>query len=520
MTVITYNYRTHNTNLLIEDFSINDYYIFASSIDTSETTNTDYSENDFLEKTIFGKKVNPADVKFLIENNRWTLNTVFDQYDDRVDLSNKNFYAIVYPSDNTTGDYRVYKCLFNNYGSPSTNPPNYDENTDDQIYRMGDGYIWKYMYAISVQDFEKYSALTFAPIIADYSVSNTSIEKTIDIIEVTNYETNKGYETRVGVIEEVLTNDIIIYTPALNFSEVTNYYTGQSFYVTSPDNISRVYTIDSYSYNTITLRATIRLLDKDAFIQENYTFQILPRVEISGDGTGAIAIPKINELGTITQILVLNKGSGYTNAIARVVRPLFGFDPVATNSVDVEAILRPILSPKGGHGSNLMSELRSKRAMVYTSITDSDNLVIPTTNTYTKIGLVKNPAFTTSGVEVFDNRLHLELETNTLAVGEIITQTSQGVVTFSAEVHDMELDTVHLCNYHGPYQNYLLDGYSDLPIDESRPIVSSQNQILNINNIMRPVYLQKTGNVYYMSSFSAITRTPSSNEEYKIILEF
>jgi hypothetical protein len=529
-TVIASKYRTTNTDLFIDDISNSNYYVFISSTDTSETINSEYSINEFLEKTLFGKKVNPSDVYFMIDDNRWTLNTVYDQYDDRVDLSEKKFYTIVYPTDNTTGDYRVFKCLFNNYGGKSLNAPNYDPFADDQIYRMGDGYVWKHMFAITQQQYDKYADLTYVPIIGTSSTSNTIIQRSIDHIEVVNNETNKGYELRAGVIETVLDQDIIIYSTDLNLSELTNYYSGQILYVTNTNtNQSNTYVIDSYSYNVSSKRATIRVFNKNSFIQENTQFQIFPRIEISGDGAGATAIPQINEFGTIEKVLVLNRGYGYTNASARIVTPLFGFDPTAVNSTDTEAILRPILSPVGGHASNFAQELKSKRALVYVNLTNTDNLSVPSTNQYTKIGLVKNPSFNTSNValtDIFDNRLEVNLSSNVLTVGENVSQTLGSNITFTAEVHELSGNTVFLCNYHGPFKNsgtgsdaagYI---YSDIPINVNRPIVSSQNQFLNINNSIRPPYIQKTGDVYYITSFSPITRTSSSNEEYKIVLEF
>lgn len=520
MTIITSKYRTCNADFFVESVASQNYYVFVSSTNISSSINSEFSTNEFLENTLFGKKVTSDNVFYMIDNNRWRYSAIYDQYDDTVDLSTKSFYVVVYPTDNSTGDYRVFKCLFNNYGSPSYNAPNYEVDIVDQIYRMGDGYVWKYMYAISTIQFQKYSALSFAPIIGTNS-ANTIIGKSIDHIEVTNYETNKGYEVKSGVIEEVLTDDIVIYSSFGNLSEISDFYSGQSFYVTNPDNTSRLYTIDTYSFNTSNLRATIRLIDKDNFIQENFTFEIFPRIEISGDGSDAVAIPDISDLGVIDKILILNKGSGYTRAAARVVTPLYGFDPAATNSLDVEAILRPVLSPVGGHATDFKNELKSKRVIVYTTLSDTDNLSIPSSNQYTKIGLIKNPEFTSNtSPSLFDNRIELELGSAILTTDEIVTQVSGSVTTFSAQVHEASGNTAFLCNYHGPYENYNNDGYFDLPLDPTKSIVSSQNQFISINNVVRPPYVQKTGEVYYLTSFPPITRTSTSNEEYKIVLEF
>lgn len=597
MSVITHKFRTNNTNDFKEDFDLSNYYVFVSSVNPSQTINSEFSTNEFLENTLFGKKVDPNDVFFVIDNNRWQFDTVYDQYDDRIDLADKKFYAIVYPADNSTGDYRVYKCLYNNHGAQSKNAPNYDPDADDQIYRMGDGYIWKYMYVITELEFQKYAALKYAPIIYNKSsiitnvigtgnfvtffaqndfvtgmiasvrdiepmqfnitdrvivtansstftvggqetgtyiastgigyVKNAPVSgKSIDHIEVDNYDLNKGYELREGTVGKVETNRIFITSTGAELGELNSYYTGQNFYVTDvSNNEARLYTIDTYSYNESTKEATITLLDKDSFIEQNFKFEIFPKIEIKGDGTGAVAIPTINNLGTMESILVLNKGSGYTRATARVVTPLYGFDTSGAFSTDVEATLRPVLSPKNGHGYDFEKELLSRRAIVYTQLTNTDNLSIPSTNEYTKIGLVKNPEFI-SNTDLFDNRIELTLSSDILTVGEIVTQTLNNEITFSAEVHETSsANTVYLCNYHGPYRTYpvansSVDGYEDIPINILSSIISSQNQSLNINNIVRPQYIQKTGDVQYMTSFAPITRTPTSNEEYKIILEF
>lgn len=598
MSIITHKFRTNNTDEFKEDFDLSNYYIFASSVDITSMVNSEYSTNEFLENTLFGKKIDPNEVFFVIDNTRWQFGTVYDQYDDKLDLLDKKFYVIVYPSDNNTGDYRVYKCLYNNHGAKSVNAPNYNSETDDQIYRTGDGYVWKYMYAISEIEFQKYAALRYAPVIyksaiitnaigtgnfvtfyaendfvagmiasvrdvepIQYNITDRTIVtansstftvggietgtyipsdgvcyvknapingKSIDHIEVENFAINKGYEKASGVITEVLSNDIVVNSPKDELAKLKNYYTGQNFYVINPNNEAQLYIIDTYEYNESTKKAKITLLNKDSFIEENFTFEIFPRIEIKGDGTGAVAIPEVNSLGSIESVLILNKGSGYTRATARIITPLEGFDTTSAFATDVEAILRPILSPEKGHGYNLERELLSRRAIVYAQLTNTDNLTIPSTNTYTKIGLVKNPEFVANATpDIFDNRIEMTLSSDILTVGEIVTQTSNNEITFSAEVHEISAaNTVYLCNYHGPYKTSGTGPdaagyqYFDIPINTSRKIISSQNQLLDINTITRPAYIQKTGDVYYMTSFAPITRTSTSNEEYKIILEF
>lgn len=549
MSIITSSYRTYNARNFYDDLnantSVNEYYIFSSSTDIVAGTNSEYSKNEFLEKTLFGKKIKPANVFFLIDNYKWILGTVYDQYDDKADLSDAKFYAIVYPTDNTTGDYRVYKCLFNNYGAPATEPPNYTEVDNDQIYRTSDGYVWKYMYVITPTEFEKYRTLSYLPVIGENNGDPVLDKSGINSIFVENVETNKGYEIRNGIIELVTgAGEILISSPNRDLSEISNFYLDQNLYVISLTNVGTLFTIESYSYDLVNAKGIIKikenidLLAQDSPIQKEYSFQIFPRIEILGDGTGAVAKPNFplnNISGTITGIEILNPGEGYTNATARVISPVSGFDTLAAGSLDVEAILRPILSPRGGHGSNFAEELKSKRVLIYNTFSETENLVIPAINTYTKVGIVKNPEFTSNtSPDIFDNRLYLSLNSSTLVQDEIVTQSnSQSVITFSAQVHEVLQDGVKLCNYHGPYKNYPVtteteEGYSDIPINLKSTIISSQGQNLVINKdeisgdyiVTRPSYVQKTGEVYYLTTFSPITRTSSSNEEYKIVLEF
>ena len=91
----------------------------------------------------------------------------------------------------------------------------------------------------------------------------------------------------------------------------------------------------------------------------NANITIAPTILIQGDGTGAVAIPTIIE-GRIDSIQVLEQGSGYNNAIATVVDPLYDFDPEDTTTIDIRADIRPILSPSGDHGYNLLDELKCK----------------------------------------------------------------------------------------------------------------------------------------------------------------
>ena len=528
--IITSKFRSDSVRFFLNDLENNDYFIFGSASDRTTAVNSLASRTDFLERTIFGKKANSEENFFyMIKNYPWQSGTVYEQYDDTADLEDKRYYAVVYPENNDTGDFRIYKCLSNNYGSQSLFPPSLNENS-------GDGYELVLMYIITETDFDKYNTFGYIPITANTLIANTSFDTSvIEKIIVENNEENNGYEIIEGSVDAVNSTtvantsffDTIVLLAGNNYSfnEITNYYVNRQFYAfNTQTRLSSFYTIETYTYDTTTGNGIITLSgnpELDGVIVPGdgiTTFQFLPRIEIAGDGTGALATSVVED-GTITSIVVRDNGLGYTNAVARVIDPVT-FDPTNENRLDVRAILRPVLSPRGGHVSNLVDELSCKHCMIYTEITELDNATIPITNKFSKIGLVKNPEFTSNTV-IFDNRIEIEVaNTASLIIDEQITQVDlNNNIVFSARLHEISANTntIYLSEYHGPYQNTANTSFS---IDSSLPLRDSRGNLLEINTITYPLYEPKTGDVYYINDFSPIERNASSRELFKIIIEF
>lgn len=563
-TVLKSKYRSDSVRLFMQDVLDNDYYLFVAGQEEEGVINSRETDNDFFEKLLFGKKIKDEEIFFMIKNYPWEFQKVYTQYDDRVDLADTNYYAVVYPENNRTGNYRLYKCLFNNYGAPSTSPPNYTDGQPNQEYETSDGYVWKFMYEIPVTRFDRFNAIGYVPIEKVFNQDDGTIDPgsgddkgPIDQIFVENNIDNIGYDKVFGKVRTVVRQRNSIQSIILkasdssaDFDAISNYYSSYSLYITSYD--SDIFEIDTYTFNSNAGEATVTLRENTNanIIQENATFQIFPRIEILGDGTGAQAIPIINDAGTITKVKMIERGSGYTRAIARVQTPKFGFDTSDTG-LDVPAILRPIISPPNGHGTNLIDELSCKHALIYSSFEEEDNEILPTSNRFANIALIRNPKFKISEGEsspnVFDNRIRLSLPNNTLTVDEIVTQIetdteklfydnnpSDGFkkVRFSGRIHEVTNDDVYISQYAGPFPHDVDDSlpsfggqdFSDISLDVELPLYSSQDEILNINKdgtgVTISPYFQKTGDIYYHSSLFPLERTEDSREQFKIILEF
>jgi phosphopantetheine adenylyltransferase len=171
--------------------------------------------------------------------------------------------------------------------------------------------------------------------------------------------------------------------------------------------------------------------------------------------------------------------------------------------------------------------------LLYSYITEADNNKIGKTNTYSHVGIIKNPEFTpdplnanTVSPNVFDNRIAVTTdEYAKVIVNGVVTQTDvNNDVVFSAIVHEIKpsANTIYLSNYMGPYTN---QANNDISLDFTKDLVNQTGQRIKINtpvanNVIESRYTQRSGTVYFMEDFFPLERAETSREEYKLVLEF
>jgi hypothetical protein len=103
-------------------------------------------------------------------------------------------------------------------------------------------------------------------------------------------------------------------------------------------------------------------------------------VNITGDGEGAEATATFNANGEIDKINITNYGSGYSYANASIIGDGTG------------AVVRAIIAPKGGHGSNAPDELLADTVCFYSSFENDKIAGYNFNNDYRQIGIIKNLA--------------------------------------------------------------------------------------------------------------------------------
>jgi len=407
--LVTSNFNVHNASQFIESFTEpdgNQYYMYAarhipwtpedSSIETPNNS-VQQTHIQAYDDMIFAKRINSTDTIRVVSKNTWEENIVYDQYDHTdANLQNKKFYVTV---DDIT-EYNVYKCLFNNNGANSTVAPSKTGSLVDlDPFITGDGYIWKYMYTVSKTDYEKFATNDYLPVTPNTAIVEGATPGTIETILIENGGASyNNYFTgtfRTGDIRYLGQETFFLLEETA--VPIDDYYQDCVIKITSsstPDVVDQYKRIVNYegtgAQKIIILESSFTYLPS-----VGDTYEIYPYVNLFGDGNETVeaaarAIINPAAGNTISEIEILNPGANYRKATA-VILP----NAVITGLTSYEeATLTPIISPKGGHGSDPYNELFANRVCISVKFDRSESTTIPVMNDFRSVGIIKDPLFT------------------------------------------------------------------------------------------------------------------------------
>ena len=403
--LITSYFRLNNVKQFIE--SIDEpantiYYVFGgkpnqysagdNNIDAPAKT-VESLRTKVYDEMVFAKEISRSDVSVMANRYDWTSGTVYSMYDDQDnDLEEKQYFVVSQEGDT----FYIFKCLFNNNGQPSTSQPLYSATSaDDPYYETADGYVWKYLYKLDRTTYNKFSTLLYVPVIPDANVSSNAVPGSIDVIKVeSGGKLYNNYLSGSFVAADIKYGGIPlkIRITATNASSTTDFYNGCILKITSGVGVGQ--------YRKI-LSSVIENGIKFIYIDSPFTidptaseYEIFPEVKIYGDGRQIInatarALINTNASNSIYRVDIIDKGKGYflasANAYAEAV--------VRTSNTLNDAVLRPILPPKGGHGYDVESELFSSHLGISVKFSNNENQTISTDNDFRTIGILKDPKF-------------------------------------------------------------------------------------------------------------------------------
>jgi hypothetical protein len=403
--LITSDFEVLSTNNFIKCASEDGFYVFAARSRPFENDlvppqiNNSVQESfyDIHKSLLFAKKVTPSDIIPMIRRIDWVFGKVFDSYNQSTpDLKDKDFYVLSIEGSN----YSVFKCLDNNGNRPSTQRPLLSQTSpSDELYRTGDGYVWKYMYTVQESAFKKFATTTHMPFVENEDVKDFAIEGTVERVSIS--EGGSGYTvSESGLISQINVGGnnrkfyiqpvVAVDTAPLNASP--GYYTGSGIYMETGPAAGQFRKIveDGFDGNN---RYVIIEAPFSSLPSPTNTFDIAPFITLRGDGSGFLAKGVI-ENESLSGIEIINRGSGYTFAEAIVSSN--------TNTISGQssepALLNITISPKGGHGSRAQYELYGSFAGV--SVDFVSDLVPAAENEYRTFGIMSDLTYSSIQLRV------------------------------------------------------------------------------------------------------------------------
>lgn len=336
---------------------------------------------------VFGKRIKNDSVINMIKRYEWIENGVYDMYrDNDSELSSKQFYVVI----DDSVEFNIYKCLFNNNGTKSTQKPFGKDNTPIEFPQ--DGYIWKYMFTVDQFNIRKFATSEYIPVTPNQEVANSAVAGSIEIITVDNSGTGYNNYT-IGQFPDttaIAVGSNLRFGLDASASSISTFYKDCLIRMTSGVATNEYRLITDY---TITNGQKVITIDRAFNNRPNAgdEYEIFPNVfiyDVSGTSTAnCVARAIVNSAigNAISRVEVLDPGANYRLATAKI-------KTANIVSVTSSAFVTPVISPPGGHGSNINNELFGRYVGISSSFI-GNNAPLTANNDYRTVGLLKDPQF-------------------------------------------------------------------------------------------------------------------------------
>lgn len=501
---------TINTFTLTNYPNPHDYfYVFLSrplewAAEPTPPTPVDARADDSaIKRNILGvKKVNPSDVALLVDRINWTTDTVYTQYDDTVNMAGTDFYAF------NDENFRIYKCLSNDNGNPSTVKPSFSEVGPKTL---SDGYIWQLMYEVPAADRVKFLTADYIPV--KFYGTSTRFDHNGTISEIILDDQGSSYITAPLVI---IVGDGVGAEATATVSgglvtelNLTNGGSGYSFafvlilggggtgasgsVVIETTDLPNIVNQNVAGYAV----ATNGQIDFIEIIDGGSGYlQATTSVSINGDGSGAAADLTVVD-GEITGVTITDRGTGYT------------FAELTINGDGADGELRAVISPQGGHGSNIPQELFATTLGISVAIEDfQEDFFLE--NDFRQYGIVKN-------IKTFDNETLFSANTGN---GCFVMTVPDGTMYNLDDTVTTDSNGKYIVAYVNDTIVYLLPVINNINSESILENVTTGESGLTITSLVEPEISQRTGEVIYYNNIAPLTRQAEQTETFKLYINF
>jgi hypothetical protein len=364
----------------------NSYYVFAARQSpynndgvAANTIDNDYESTMFMhEELMFGRKITDTDVVPMVAKKTWQSNTVYSKYDDKdATLNEKDFYII-------TSENKVYKCIHNHLELASNVEPSHTDTGYPP--EESDGYRWQYLYTITNEQYLTFATENYIPVFENANVKNAAVDGSIFNIVV---EANgSSYPADSGTIKTNSNNYVIQIRNDTSTSN--NFYANCAITITNDStNYTYVKEIRDYVSNTTGNFVVLKIPFQTGQVSNNNPYSIGPYIKIdSKTGSNCIAsaimqnISNTTFTGSLEMVDIINPGKNYRQANA-TVQTSVGFGSGAQ--------VRAIISPPGGHGSNVQDELFCQSVGIGVEFSNTATFSFSSDVEFRTVGILKNP---------------------------------------------------------------------------------------------------------------------------------
>lgn len=478
----------------------------------SESVNT---EREVWDNMIGAKKITGENLQLVIPKYSYANNKHYRQYDDMIqitELLSENVSQQLKPMYVMNSNGYVYKCISNNNGGISNTEPtgDYTQNANGNIILATDGYIWKYLYRVPVNN--QFTTNTWIPVPATskslgYNTSNTvNIDGEINTIQVMNV--GSGYVDSVIKLEPFGSANSILTVNTSTFS-ASNLAVGMGISGNGIVGDVFISKIDVAQSKIVISSSTV---SHGGGSSNNYN--VFTRVVVQGDGTGVetsdtVRTDVILDGNTVSEILVTEEGKNYS------------WSNVVIYGSGSGAQARAIIAPKYGHGYNPAKELGAQNVMISVKIGEIESTemnLVADYITFRQVGLLKDPHLygNTSSInynsansfisQTYDIKLGAG---PSYALNETVFQgPSETNFIFKGTVNSFINETLKLTNVRGTVSNTALLKSASVPNGRQ------------ISEWSTPKFEPYAGEILYVENQLPISREDGQFENIKLIIKY
>ena len=514
---LTHAIKTNLINNVLTALTDNPIYLYYArpiayqSASIPESVDDIETENTIKSNMMSLKKLYKSDLIPGISKVEWSSGITYDQYESAGSLVALNFYVV--------DDNKVFKCINNGGGSPSTVKPN------EQADVLSDGYKWKLMFIIPSGLMRKFGTGNYLPVVEDELQMRSAIPGTLDRVDI--IAGGSAYNTFYN-------NSVLSYVPIFMKGDGEENDSATVNIIPTLSEITEVTVVGGGEKYRIVSDRKVPVQIRQAEAERLHNFS---------EGTPftyAYGLANISPGGTITNVEIVSGGDNYIEGIAKVVQSSaiayakttagviseveieyagIGFsyiDPIIVSTNGSGADIEVSISPYGGHGSDPVNELKASHLMINTRVIYGENDDFTVDNDIRRLGFITNVSeFGTDGSVI-------DAFSDTLSAMELIS---------TEDDIDISLDESLFGATGGAHATIIDKLGDDIRVIRSPGISNSLDFILGervysplgdsiINSIQKSEYVPYSGDILYINNIDAIERSPNQLESINFILTF